>query len=150
DLLDLQTDLAEVDVEVLQDVGGNAGALLDEAQQDVLGADVFVVEALGLLVGQLHHLAGAVGKAFIHLSRLRFSLSTVSIRPPASREGWLSVKVRSSPGLLSHRGAKALVRPTGVKWSTKVASPRTLPNCSGAGEMNQGGQEARPAGAAGR
>jgi hypothetical protein len=25
-----------------------------------------VVEALGLLVGQLHHLAGTVGEAFIH------------------------------------------------------------------------------------
>src|SRR5262249_38169284 len=30
------------------------------------GADVLVVEALGLLVGQLHHLAGTVGEAFIH------------------------------------------------------------------------------------
>ena len=54
DLLDLQADLAQVDVEVLQDVGGDAGAFLDQAQQDVLGADVLVVEALGLLVGQLH------------------------------------------------------------------------------------------------
>ena len=66
DLLDFQADLAQVDVEVLEDVGGDAGAFLDQAQQDVLGADVLVVEALGLLVGQLHHLAGPVGKAFIH------------------------------------------------------------------------------------
>src|SRR5262249_34703471 len=48
-----------------------------------LRADVLVVEALGLLVGQLHHLAGPVGKAFIHSSRLR--------RPaPAWRAGRLS------------------------------------------------------------
>ena len=73
DLLDLQADLAQVDVEVLQDVGGDAGAFLDQAEEDVLGADVLVVEALGLLVGQLHHLAGPVGKAFIHSSRLRQS-----------------------------------------------------------------------------
>ena len=66
DLLDLQADLAEVDVEVLQDVGGDARAFLDQAEQDVLGADVFVVEALGLLVGQLHHLAGTIGKSFVH------------------------------------------------------------------------------------
>ena len=67
DLLDLQADLAQVDVEVLQHVGGDAGAFLDQAEQDVLGADVLVVEALGLLVGQLHHLASPVGESFVHL-----------------------------------------------------------------------------------
>ena len=70
ELLDLEADLAQIDVEVLQHVGGDAAALFDEAQQHVLGADVFVVEALGLLIGQLHHLAGAVGKSFVHF-RLR-------------------------------------------------------------------------------
>ena len=75
ELLDLQADLAQVDVEVLQHVGGDAGAFLDQAQQDVLGADVFVVEALGLLIGQLHHLAGSIGESFVH-SRLRISRST--------------------------------------------------------------------------
>ena len=53
DLLDLDADLPQVDVEVLQDVGGDAAPLLDQAEQDVFGADVLVVEALGLLVGQL-------------------------------------------------------------------------------------------------
>ena len=66
DLLDLDADLAEVDVEVLQHVGRHAAAFLDQAQQDVLGADVLVVEALGLLVGQLHHLPGTVGETFVH------------------------------------------------------------------------------------
>ena len=75
DLLDLQADLAQVDVEVLQDVGGDAGAFLDQAQEDVFGADVLVVEALGLLVGQLHHLASTVREAFIHSSRLRCCLT---------------------------------------------------------------------------
>ena len=32
----------------------------------MLGAEVVVAEALRLLVGQLHHLAGTVGEAFIH------------------------------------------------------------------------------------
>ena len=63
ELLHLQADLAEVDVQVLQHVGGHAAAFLDQAQQDVLGADVFVVEPLGLLVGQLHDLACAVGES---------------------------------------------------------------------------------------
>ncbi len=70
DLLDLQADLAQVDVEVFEDVGGDARAFLDQAQEDVLGADVLVVEALGLLVGQLHHLASPVCKSFIHSCRL--------------------------------------------------------------------------------
>ena len=69
DLLDLQADLAQVDVEVLQDIGGDADPFLDQAQQDVLGADVLVVEALRLLVGQLHHLAGPVGESFVHVRR---------------------------------------------------------------------------------
>ena len=67
ELLDLEADLAQIDVEVLEHVGGDAAAFLDQAQQDVLGADVFVVEALGLLVGQLHHLAGPVGESFVHV-----------------------------------------------------------------------------------
>ncbi len=66
ELLDLQADLAEIDLEVLQHVGGHAAAFLDQAEQDVLGADVFVIEPLGLLVCQLHHLAGAVSKSFVH------------------------------------------------------------------------------------
>src|SRR4051812_15402054 len=66
DLLDLVADLAQVDIQVLQDVGGDAAALLDQAEQDVFRADVLVVEALGLLVGQLHHLSSTVGEAFIH------------------------------------------------------------------------------------
>ena len=75
ELFDLQADLAQIDVEVLQHVGRHAAAFLDQAQQDVLGADVFVVEPLGLLVGQLHDLPGAVGKSFVHVS----VLSSVSV-----------------------------------------------------------------------
>ena len=66
ELFDFEADLAQIDVEVLEHVGGDAAAFLDQAQQDVLGADVFVVEPLRLLVGQLHDLAGAVGKSFVH------------------------------------------------------------------------------------
>ncbi len=37
-------------------------------KQDVLGANVFVVEALRFLVGQLHDLAGTIGESFVHFS----------------------------------------------------------------------------------
>ena len=66
ELFHLQADLAQVDVQVLQHVGRHPAALLDQAQQDVLGADIFVIEPLGLLIGQLHDLPGAVGKSFVH------------------------------------------------------------------------------------
>ena len=66
ELFNLHADLPQVDVEVFQDVGGDTAPLLDEAEKDVLGADVFVVEPLGLLVGQLHHFASTVGETLVH------------------------------------------------------------------------------------
>jgi len=66
ELLDLHADLPQVDVEVLQHIRRDPAAFLDQSEQDMLGADVFVVEPLSLLVGQLHDLPGAVGEAFVH------------------------------------------------------------------------------------
>jgi hypothetical protein len=43
-----------------------AHSFIDQAQQDVLGSNEFVVESLGFLVGQLHYDAGTVRKAFKH------------------------------------------------------------------------------------
>jgi len=71
---DFDADFAEIDIEVFQDVGGNARAFLDESQQDVFGADVFMIESLGFLIGQLHDLAGAICETLVHdafLSNLR-------------------------------------------------------------------------------
>src|SRR5262249_29846095 len=66
DLLDLQANLAQIDVEVLDHVGSDAGAFFDQPQQDVLGADVFVMEALCLLIGKLHDLARSIGETLVH------------------------------------------------------------------------------------
>ena len=44
----------------------NLNLKLEDVREEVLGADVLVVEALRLLVGQLHHLAGPIGKALVH------------------------------------------------------------------------------------
>jgi len=65
-LLYLEADLAEIDVQVLEHIGGDAAPLLDEAEQQVFGADVLVIEPLGLLVGQLHDFAGTVREALVH------------------------------------------------------------------------------------
>src|SRR4029079_1453370 len=59
---DLVADLLRVGVEVEQDAGGDALVLADEAEQDVLGADVVVAKAQGLAQGELEHLLGARGE----------------------------------------------------------------------------------------
>src|SRR5581483_12014044 len=56
---DLVADLLGVGVEVEQDAGGDALVLADEAEQDVLGADVVVAETQGLAQRQLEDLLGA-------------------------------------------------------------------------------------------
>ena len=53
---DLVADLLGVGVEVEQDAGGDALVLADEAEQDVLGADVVVTQGEGLAQSQLEHL----------------------------------------------------------------------------------------------
>src|SRR5262249_49694765 len=88
-LFDFQANFAQVDVKVFQDVGGNARAFLDKAQQDMFGPDVFMVEALGLLIGQLHHLAGPIGKAFVHgttLERVSMAIRVSSSRSSSVQE----------------------------------------------------------------
>ena len=52
-------DLVQVDAERLQHARGDALALADQAEQQVLGADVVVVEPARLVDGQLDHALGA-------------------------------------------------------------------------------------------
>src|SRR5262245_2513932 len=56
---DLVANLLGVGVEVEQDPGGDALVLADEAEQDVLGADVVVAEAQSFAEGELEHLLRA-------------------------------------------------------------------------------------------
>src|SRR5208337_791752 len=57
---------SEIDVEILQHVGGYSAPLLYQSEQDMLGADVFVVEPLCFLIGKLHDFSGAISKTFMH------------------------------------------------------------------------------------
>ena len=68
-LEDLLAGLLDVHVEVLKHAGGDAVAFAQQAEQDVLGADVGVVERLGFLGGEGEHLlhAGRVGDVADHL-----------------------------------------------------------------------------------
>ena len=69
ELLDFEADFPQVDVQVLQNVGRHPAAFFDQSQKDVFGADVFMVEPLGFLVGQLHDLpARSVNRSYMRLS----------------------------------------------------------------------------------
>ena len=70
DLLDLAADGLEGDAERLEGLGGDALALVDQPEQDVLGADVVVVEEARFLLGQDDDPAGPVGEAFEQGDRL--------------------------------------------------------------------------------
>ena len=52
------------DAERLERLGGDALALVDQPEQDVLGADVVVVEEASLLLRQDDDSAGPVGEPF--------------------------------------------------------------------------------------
>ena len=67
DLLHLLADGLQRDAEALQSLGGDAFTLVDEAEQDVLGADVVVVEHARLFLREHDHPTGPVGEPFKHL-----------------------------------------------------------------------------------
>src|SRR5207247_2783314 len=58
ELDDLLANPVQVRTELLEDLGGDALALADEAEQDVLGSDVVVSELEGLAPRELQHLLG--------------------------------------------------------------------------------------------
>ena len=60
DELDGRADLGQLDVHVLEDVGGHALAFAHQAQQEVLGPDVVVVEPLGFVLRKRQDSAGPV------------------------------------------------------------------------------------------
>ena len=84
DLLDLRAHGLERDAERLERLRGDALALVDQAEQDVLGPDVVVVEQARFFLRQHHHSPSPVGEAFEHLVPYRLRLSPLFARsvPP--------------------------------------------------------------------
>ncbi|OEI68805.1 Protein of uncharacterized function (DUF3170) [Curtobacterium sp. ER1/6] len=70
DVLDLLADGIERDAERLQRLGGDALALVDEAEEDVLGADVVVVEHLRFFLSEDDNTTGSVGESLEHVLSL--------------------------------------------------------------------------------
>ena len=67
DLLDLGADGLERDAQALQRLRRDALALVDEAEQDVLGADVVVAEHAGFFLGQHDHPSRTVCEPLEHV-----------------------------------------------------------------------------------
>ena len=70
ELDDLLAHAVEVRAELVEDLGGDALALADEAEQDVLGADVVVAQLQRLAQRQLEDLLGARGEGDVTRRRL--------------------------------------------------------------------------------
>ena len=63
DLFDLGAHGLQRDAERLERLGGDAFALVDQPEQDVLGPDVVVVEQPRFLLGEDHDPSSSVGEA---------------------------------------------------------------------------------------
>src|SRR5581483_8430373 len=66
---DLSADALHRDVEGLEHASGEPFLLAEETKQDVLGADVVVLEDPSLFLGQDDHLTGSFGEALEHLKK---------------------------------------------------------------------------------
>ncbi len=77
DLDYLVPDRSQVDVEALQCLGGDALTLVEESEQDVLGADVIVVQVARFFLGQNDDPAGSVRETLKHLSLPRLTYATL-------------------------------------------------------------------------
>ena len=83
DELDGGPDLGQLDVHVLEDARGHALALADEAQEQVLRADVVVVEPLRFVLSQCQDLARAIRELVEAIHRVeRLFLSPSATRVP--------------------------------------------------------------------
>ena len=69
DGLDFLTDLGEVDAERLQHLSGEALALGDDAEQNVLGSDVIVAEALRFFLSEHDAAPRSLGEGLPHRHR---------------------------------------------------------------------------------
>jgi hypothetical protein len=76
--------LLDRDVEGVEGSGSDPIPFAEEAEQDVLSADVVVLEEAGLVLGQDDDLAGSLGETLEHSQECRMSESAgrSGLRPP--------------------------------------------------------------------
>jgi hypothetical protein len=87
-VLDGLLDPVELEIQAPQHVGGHAFALADDAEQEMFGPDVVMLEPARFVPGQEQDLAHSLGKTVVHAARLRSPLpDTVrgGVRTPRGR-----------------------------------------------------------------
>lgn len=72
--------------EGLEGLGADALVLMDETQEDVLGADVVVVQQARLVLSQDDDAAGAIGEAFEHVTPMLVVVDASSLRGARGRQ----------------------------------------------------------------
>ena len=91
DLLDLLPDRVQADPQRLQRLGPYTLTLTDEAEQEVLGADVVVIEPLGFFLREGHNPPRPVGKPLEHCPPPRATEPNLATRsehrPDGTRPG---------------------------------------------------------------
>ena len=80
----LRADALHRDVERLEHTRGETLLLAEESEQDVLGADVVVLEDAGLLLGEDDHLSGPFGETLKHCCSLLSGASRRAVPDPLS------------------------------------------------------------------
>jgi hypothetical protein len=114
---DLRAHLLDGDVESVEDAGGKALLLAQQAEQDVLGADVVVLEGAGFILRQHHHLAGTFGKPLKH-----------------ARAPFLPVVNKTGSMALAGPSNRYLLRDAPVwEWTERTIAPALLASCGAVG-----------------
>src|SRR5439155_3226808 len=110
----LRAHLLDGHVERVEHPAGDPLLLAQQAEQDVLGADVVVLQRARLVVGEDDHLAGALGEALEH--RYRYSRARAStsrsvawVRISSSFSG-ASQRTSSTSSARSSASALAVIR----------------------------------------
>jgi hypothetical protein len=95
----LRPDLLDGDVERLEHARGEALLLAQESEQDVLGADVVVLEGTSFVLGKYDYLPGSLGESLEQTSRPPFSVGW-----PGVFAAWLRSALILAEGHLPESG----------------------------------------------
>ena len=123
DLLDLLADGLERDVQRLERLGGDALALVDQAEQDVLGADVVVVEHPRFFLGENHDASGAIREALEHVTVLRAEARFLSTSALGDHGTTSSPEVHRAPRSCPQRPLEpSIPAPLATPWNRPCES----------------------------
>ncbi|CAB4775984.1 unannotated protein [freshwater metagenome] len=96
DLLDLGAHRLKRDAEGLKRLCGDSFALVDQPKQDVLGADVVVIEQASFFLRKYDDSSCSVSKAFKHLRPPLVAFMDLTMKSVSLRSIWLALTACSN------------------------------------------------------